>query len=135
MEDRPYCKPLSIRILAEGSLREKDKNIVLLREQAERVSAQPGRMPNNIRTMLPGLSITINSRSLSSCSILTGLEVTGGSWRCTTFSIRSPLRTIVSALAILPLIVVTPDSRAYLCKSTRSQLILNKGRYSQENHT
>jgi len=37
------------------------------------------------RTMLPGLSTTMNCRSLSSCSTLTGVEVTGGSCRCTTF--------------------------------------------------
>lgn len=37
------------------------------------------------RTMLPGLSMTMNSRSLSSSSIRTGMEDTGGSCRCTTF--------------------------------------------------
>jgi hypothetical protein len=37
------------------------------------------------RTMLPGLSTTMNSRSLSCRRILTGVDVTGGSWRWTTF--------------------------------------------------
>ena len=31
------------------------------------------------------------------------------------YSIRSPFLTIVSGFATLPLIVVTPDSRAYRC--------------------
>lgn len=39
----------------------------------------------NGRTMLPGLSITINSRSTSWRRILTGVEVTGGSCLWTTF--------------------------------------------------
>ena len=79
------------------------------------VSDQQSKTTGDARTMLPGLSITMKSLSRSSCRILTGREVTGGSWRCTTFSMRSPLRTIVSGLATLPLIVVTPDLSAYLC--------------------
>jgi len=87
----------------------------------------------NERTMLPGLSTIMNSRSMSWRRILTGVDVTGGSWRWTTFlkghhivcrrcwglelrhthSIRSPFLMIVSGFAIFPLIVVTPDSSAY----------------------
>ena len=41
----------------------------------------------------------------------------------TSNSIRSPFRIIVSGLAISPLIVVTPDSRAYLWTGTRMSFV------------
>src|SRR5712671_4894432 len=63
--------------------------------------------------MLPGLSITIYSCSLSSCRILTGLDVIGGSCQWTMFSMRC---TMVSDFATLPLTAVTPDSSAYICE-------------------
>lgn len=85
------------------------------------------------RTMLPGLSTTINSRSLLWRRIFTGFDVTGGSCRWTTFlrqgnsvgqdriieenlthSTRSPSTRTVSGFATFPLTVVTPDSSAYL---------------------
>lgn len=70
--------------------------------------------------------------------IFTGLAVTGGSCLCTIFleqsfshtgyvatarrktanSIRSPFRIMVSGFATFPLMVVTPDSRAYLWTGT-----------------
>ena len=37
------------------------------------------------RTMEPGLSMTMNWRSLSWSTILTGVDVTAGSWRWDTF--------------------------------------------------
>ena len=102
----------SLKDLYKGEIKIATSGVDGLRCRLGRCSS---RTSTGVRTMLPGLSITMKSFSRSSCRILTGREVTGGSCRCTIFSIRSPLRTIVSDLAILPLIVVTPDSSAYLC--------------------
>lgn len=63
------------------------------------------------RTMLPGLSTTINSRSLSCSKILTGVAVTGGSWRCTTFlhTISAQDQAIARAIHSLDPISVEED--------------------------
>jgi hypothetical protein len=49
---------------------------------------------------------------------------------------RSPLRTVVLGSAILPLIVVTPDSSAYLYKSTLSsaQATTKRGAFKGKPH-
>lgn len=59
-----------------------------MREQAIKMMIRNGtviKLIKDERTMLPGLSTTINSLSTSWSRTLTGVEVTGGSCLCTTF--------------------------------------------------
>jgi hypothetical protein len=92
--DCPFCKPLDIQILAEGN-------------------------PQDTESDTHDTAWLVNRNKLTLSIFVWYFHRSRRDRRFVAmyiFSMRSPLRTIVSGLAILPLIVVTPDSSAYLYK-------------------